>query len=88
MKDTRVKPNEQLFHRQVVIQLPKYVTHITGEQKYKCRQQEQVTVRNHNRSTALERSVSLLGSVGVGGCLNRFYGYPTSPSASAMAQNI
>ena len=29
--------------------------HIIGEPKYKYGQQEQVTVRNHNRSTALER---------------------------------
>ena len=57
MKCTRGKPDEQLFPRQVVIQLPKYVTHILGEPKYKYRQQDQVTVRNHNRSTALERSV-------------------------------
>ena len=34
------------------------------------------------KSTALERSVKLLGG------LNRFYGIPTSPSASIMAQNI
>ena len=53
----RGKPNEQLFPREVVIQLPKYVTHITGEPKYKYGQQEQVTVRNHKRSTALEWSV-------------------------------
>ena len=53
----RSKLNEQLFLRQVVIQLPKYVTHIIGEPKYKYGKQEQVTVRNHNRSTALERSV-------------------------------
>ena len=38
---------------------------------------------NHTRSTALERSVKKL----LGG-LNRFYGRPTSPSASIMAQNI
>ena len=38
---------------------------------------------NHNRSTALERSVKITG-----GRLNRFYGIPTSPSASVMAQNI
>ena len=56
-KGTRGKPNEQLFPRKGVIQLPKYVTHITGEPKYKYGQQEQVTVRNHNRNTALERSV-------------------------------
>ena len=55
-KGTRGKPNEQLFPRQVVIQLLKCVTHI-GEPKYKYGQQEQVTVRNHIRSTALERSV-------------------------------
>ena len=41
------KSNEQLFPRQVVIQLPKYVTHIIGEPKYKYGQQEQITVRNH-----------------------------------------
>ena len=51
---------KQLFPKQVVIQLPKikkYVTNIIAEPKYKYGQQEQVTVRNHNRSTALERSV-------------------------------
>ena len=30
---------------------------LIGEQKYKYGQQKQVTVSNHNRSTALERSV-------------------------------
>ena len=35
----------------------KYVTNIIAEPKYKYGQQEQVIVRNHNRSTALERSV-------------------------------
>ena len=35
----------------------KYITHIIGEPKYKYGQQKQVTVRNHNRNTALERSV-------------------------------
>ena len=40
---------------------------------------------NHNRSTALERSVKITGG---GGGLNRFYGIPTSPSASVMAQNL
>ena len=39
-KGMRGKPNEQLFPRQVVIQLPKYVTHITGKPKYKYGQQE------------------------------------------------
>ena len=53
---------------------------IIGEPKYKYGQQGQVTVRNHNRTTALERSV--LKYLGEG------YGYPTSPSASVMAQNI
>ena len=56
-KGTRGKLNQQLFSRQVVIQLPKYVTQIIGEAKYKYGQHEQETVRNHNRSTALERSV-------------------------------
>ena len=32
-----------------------------GEPKYKHGQQEQVTVRNHKRSTALERSALTLG---------------------------
>ena len=49
-KGTRGKPNEQLFPRQLAIQLPKYVTHIIGEPKYIYGQQEQVTVRNHNKS--------------------------------------
>ena len=57
-KGTRGKPNEQLFPIQVVNQLPKYVTQIIGEPKYKYGQQEQVTARNHNRSTASELSVS------------------------------
>ena len=56
-----------------------------GEPKYKYGQQEQVTVRNHNRSTALERSI--LKYWWGGGGLNWFYGYPTSSSASVMAQN-
>ena len=55
MKGTRGQLNEQLFPRQVVIQPPKYITHIIGEPKYKYGQQEQVTVRNHSRSSALER---------------------------------
>ena len=38
---------------------------------------------NHNRSTVLERSVK-----NYWGGLNRFYGIPTSPLASIMAQNI
>ena len=52
-KGMHSKPNEQLFPRHVFIQLPKlkYITHITGEPKYKYGQQEQATVRNHNRST-------------------------------------
>ena len=62
----------------------KYVTNIIGEPKDKYGQQEQVTVRNHNRSTALERPVLKYW----GGGLNRFYGIPTSPSTSAMAQNM
>ena len=56
-KGMRGKPNKQLFPRQVVIQLPKYVNHIIRDPKYIYEQQEQVTARNHNRSTALERSV-------------------------------
>ena len=51
-KGTRGKPNEQLFTK-----FTKYVTNIIAEPKYKYGQQEQVTVKNHNRSTALERSV-------------------------------
>ena len=38
------------------LKFTKYVTNIIAEPKYKYGQQEQVTVRNHNRSTALERS--------------------------------
>ena len=39
------------------LKFTKYVTNIIDEPKYKYGQQEQVTVRNHNRSTDLERSV-------------------------------
>ena len=49
----RGKPNEQLFPRQVVIQLPNYVTQIIGKPKYKYGQ-EQVTVRNHKRRSVLK----------------------------------
>ena len=66
------------------LKFTKYVTNIIAEPKYKYGQQEQVTVRNHNSSTALERSVLK----NWGGGLNRFYGYLISPSASVMAQNI
>ena len=41
------------------LKFTKYVTNIIAEPKYKYRHQEQVTVRNHNRSTALERSVEI-----------------------------
>ena len=59
-KSTHGKPNEQRFPRQVAIQLPKYVSriHVIDEPKYKYGQQEQATARNHNKSTAPERSVS------------------------------
>ena len=66
-KGRRGIPNEQLFPRQVIIQLSKYVTHIIGKPKYKYGQQEQVTVRNHNRSTALNRSVLKYCVCGGGG---------------------
>ena len=39
------------------LKFTKYVTNIIAEPKYKYGRQEQVTIRNHNRSTALERSV-------------------------------
>ena len=39
------------------LKFTKYVTYIIAEPKYKYGQQEQVTVRNYNRSTVLERSV-------------------------------
>ena len=60
------------------LNLTKYITHIIGEPKYKCGQQEQVTVRNHNSSTALERSV--LKYAGGGG----LYGIPTSSLGSVV----
>ena len=41
---------------------------------------------NHNKSTAFERSVKITGGGGTG--LKQFYGIPTSPSASVIAQNI
>ena len=37
------------------LKFTKYVTNIIAEPKYKYGQQQQITVRNHNRSTTLER---------------------------------
>ena len=58
-KGTRGKPNSSFPNRLSFsyLKFTKYVTYIIAEPKYKYGQQEQVTVRNHNRSTALERSV-------------------------------
>ena len=59
-KGTRGKPNESSFPDRWsfnYLKFSKYVTNIMAEPKYKYEQQDQVTVRNHNRSTALERSV-------------------------------
>ena len=65
------------------LKFTKYVTNIIAEPKYKYGQQEQVTVRNHQQKYRLGTvSIKILGD------LNRFYGIPTSPSASIMAQNI
>ena len=50
MARTRGKPSGHLFPSQVVIQLPKYVTHILSESKYTYGQQEQVTQGNHKRN--------------------------------------
>ena len=75
MKGTRGKPNEQLFpepNEQLMTgghsateNLLKYVANIIGEPKYNYGQQEQATVRNHNRSTALEPSVLKWGGGGL-----------------------
>ena len=65
----------------MIIQLPKYVTHIIDEPKYKYGQQEQVTVRIHNKTTAMERLVLKYLGAQTG-----FTG--TQPQASVMAQNI
>ena len=46
---TRAVIGMNSFPRQVVIQLPKYVIQLIGEPKYKYGQEEQVTVRNHNK---------------------------------------
>ena len=59
-KGTPGKPNDQLFPNRwsfSYLKFTKYVTNIIAEPKYKYGQQEQITVRNHNRSTAVERSV-------------------------------
>ena len=41
----------------MALKVTKYVTNIIAEPKYKYGQQDQVTVRNHTTSIALERSV-------------------------------
>ena len=64
MKGTRAKPNEQRMNSAFpnrwsfsYLKFTKYVINIIAEPKYKYGQQEQVTVRNHNESTTLRRSV-------------------------------
>ena len=47
----------QIGGHSATFKFTKCVTNIIAEPKYKYGQQEQVTVRNHNKSTALERSV-------------------------------
>ena len=60
-----------------------YVTNIIDEPKYKHRQQEQSNSKEPQQKYRLGTvSIKILGG------LNRFYGYPTSPSASIMAQKI
>ena len=83
-KGTRGKPNEQLFPKQGVIRLPKIykiVTNIIGEPKYK-------QARTSNNKDPQQKYRFGTVSIKILGGLNRFYGYPTSPSASVMAQNI
>ena len=65
----------------------KYVTNILGEPTYKYGQQEQVKVRNHNRSTALERSVLKYWKV-VGGGLKPAWRDPNLALSFFMAQNL
>ena len=83
---TVVSQSKKISNDEELIQSdPICVTNIISEPNYKYGQQEYVTVRNHNRNTALERSV--LKFCGGGGVFNRLYGFQTSPSASVMAQN-
>ena len=61
-KGTRGKPNEQLFPKQVVIQLPKftkYVTNIIAEPKYKIliRTSRTSNSKEQQQKYRLERSV-------------------------------
>ena len=61
----------------------KYVTNIVAEPKYKYSRQEQKKRKEPQQKYRLGTvSTNILGG------LNRFYGYPSSPSASIMAQNI
>ena len=64
------------------LKFTKYVTKIIAEPKYKYGQQEQVSKEPQQKYRLGTVSIKILGG------LNRFYGYPTSPSASIMAQNI
>ena len=58
------------------LKFTKYVTNIIAEPKYKYGQEPQ---QKYRLGTV---SLKILGG------LNRFYGYPASPSASIIAQNI
>ena len=66
------------------LKFTKYVTNIIAEPKYKYGQQEQVTTTEVPPWKGQYKNTG----GGAGGGFNRFYGIPTSPSASIMAQNI
>ena len=71
-------PNRWSFR---YLKFTKYVTNIIAEPKYKYGQQEQVTVRNHNRSI-------WNGQYKNTGGLKPVLRDPNLASASVMAQNI
>ena len=64
------------------LKFTKYVTNIIAEPKYKYGQQNKYSKEPQQKYRLETVSIKILGG------LNRFYGYPTSPSASVMAQNI
>ena len=65
------------------LKFTKYATNIIAEPKYKIR-----TARTSNSKEPQQKYRPGTVSIKILGGLNRFYGIPTSPSASIMAQNI
>ena len=79
------KPSEQLFSYQVATQLP------TFNQKYeyvhKVQTAQKLNAKKHHETQQKYR-LGTIGNIKLPACLNQFYRYQTSSSASTVVHNI